>query len=124
MNSANKPKVRIRLSPAFMGSLGAFGYMVQAPEDARRAALAAASAFWGSRYVFRKLVVLYIYNKYRYPDKAATFKSDYTWIQKQRPSNRKTLNAKPAGAIDTWFKCKSQRSWKNVKDCLSTTKRA
>lgn len=78
--------VKIKLNPEFSGSLSAFGYRMNDDHSTRRDALSNAMTFWGSTYVIRKLNVLYIYNKYKYPEHAEIFRSDRDWIRKIRNS--------------------------------------
>jgi hypothetical protein len=76
--------VKITLDPEMSGSLGYFGYRMRDSTPVRRAALAKAMEFWGSAYVIRKLNVLYIYNKAKYPEHADIFKADRDWIGRVR----------------------------------------
>lgn len=87
--------VKIKLDPVFSGSLGYFGYHMKDSTSIRHAALAKAMQFWGSTYVIRKLNVLYIYNKFRYPQHAALFKDDRDWVRNVRnalPPNQRQEN--------------------------------
>lgn len=60
------------------GILGSFGYskVASLTQSQRRAALHAAAAARGWQYIYKRLNVLYIFNKYRNPALAAAFRAD------------------------------------------------
>lgn len=108
--------VKIKLDPAFSGSLGYFGYHMKDSTPTRHAALAKAMNFWGSAYVIRKLNVLYIYNKRKYPEHAMIFQKDRDWIR----SIRNALSPKQR----EHNKAKHSKNKKNAWEKLSKTFKA
>lgn len=104
--------VKITLDPNFKGSLSSFGYHMHDSTSTRHRALQAAMKFWGSAYVVRKLNVLYIYNKYKYPEHAEIFRSDRDYIRTLRNSldfnarqNNKAKHSK--NKKNDWLKLRS-----------------
>lgn len=77
------PRVAI---PMARGQLGKHGYakVKTLSLTRRRDALRSAAAELGWPTVQRKLNVLFIYNKNRYPAMAALFKEDAVWARQQR----------------------------------------
>lgn len=71
--------VRLHITP---GELGKHGYkgVMGLSLTRRRRALRAAVAELGWRKVRRKLIVLYVFNKYRHPELARTFKMDSEYV--------------------------------------------
>ncbi|MEM3507468.1 MAG: hypothetical protein QXT31_07455 [Candidatus Bathyarchaeia archaeon] len=64
------------------GELTKHGYSLSLPEDARRAALSKAVAEDGALTIFKRLNLLYIWNKNRNPSLAEKAKEDRDWVGK------------------------------------------
>lgn len=65
-------------------TLSKHGYAGRYGERRRRKALRAAVDEYGHVYVIRKLNVLYVFNKYKNPPLAKTFRADMKYVQRLR----------------------------------------
>ena len=73
-----------KIGPIRKGELSRFGYfnVASLTRDERRQALAKAVAVFGSLSIWKKINVLYVYNKYTNPGLSAKFNEDKNWIKK------------------------------------------
>ena len=70
------------IGPLRKGELKQFGYAAHNSVASRHRSLAKAIKKYGDLSVFRKINVLYVFNKNRNPTLASKFNSDKNWIHK------------------------------------------